>query len=90
MTRNGVFYGGGGLQLGRRLRMISEAWLHCFSPVGWQVVGIVVTAAWAAALTFIILLPITFILGLRVNAEEESLGTDSEFLDIIHTGTSRL
>lgn len=67
VTRNGVFYGGGGLQL------------------GWQVVGIVVTAAWAAALTFIILLPITFILGLRVNAEEESLGTDSEFLDIIHT-----
>lgn len=47
------------------------------SQVGVQVVGILAVAIYTAVLTFVLLKIVDVILGLRVNAEDESMGLDT-------------
>jgi Amt family ammonium transporter len=47
------------------------------SQVGVQLIGILATLAWTAAVTFVILKVIDAILGLRVTDEEETEGLDT-------------
>ena len=47
------------------------------SQVGVQLIGILATLAWTAAVTFVILKVVDAILGLRVSDEEETEGLDT-------------